>query len=231
MHMNRVFFAAFPFSVALLVACAHPQQVSLTSAMTELPPPKDGGVELTEANKDGGVELTEGNQGAVEATVKPDASPGEPSFADLTAALGDGKIDLAIDHTDAPNTKGLDSSGYAAVGAVHQTAADGVKHGGEVQVSGGISVAEVHGVVRDNASRLRSCYERALQADPRLAGRVMVSFSVDARGAVGDVEALSETLPGDVTSCVTTVFSSLSFTTPKAPPAKIVVPVDFNKDS
>ena len=65
----------------------------------------------------------------------------------------------------------------------------------------------------------------------RSAGRVLVSFSVDAHGAVGDVESQSDTLPGEVTSCVATVFSSVTFTAPKAPPAKIVVPIDFNKDS
>jgi hypothetical protein len=153
------------------------------------------------------------------------------SFEALSAALGDSKIDLSIDHTEAPASKGLDANGYAAVGAVHQASADGVKRVGELQVSGGITAAAVRGVVRDNAQRLRACYEHGLQADPRLAGRVMVSFSIDARGAVEDVESQSDTLPGDVTSCVTTVFSSVTFTAPKAPPAKIVVPVDFNKDS
>ncbi len=98
-------------------------------------------------------------------------------------------------------------------------------------MSGGITASQVRGVVRDNASRLRVCYERGLQNDPRLAGRVTVSFSVDAQGAVYDVESQSESLPGEVTSCVANIFSTFTFPSPKAPPAKASVPVDFNKDS
>ena len=245
--MNRALTVCFSASIAISAACAHPQAVTLTSATQDLAPAvanglaaatpsaagKDGGVEalavatddgadLAAATKDGGVET-------VSAATK-DSGSGDMSFEALSAALGDSKLDLSIDHTESPAGKGLDANGYSAVGAVHQATADGVKRVGELQVSGGITAAAVRGVVRDNAQRLRSCYEHGLQADPRLAGRVMVSFSIDARGAVGDVESQSDTLPGDVTACVTNVFSSVTFTAPKAPPAKIVVPVDFNKD-
>jgi len=155
------------------------------------------------------------------------------SFEALSAALGsDSKMGLDIDHSnDAPAGKGLAADGYSAVGATHQVAVDNVKHAGELQVSGGITTSQVRGVVRDNAARLRVCYERGLQADPRLAGRVLVSFSIGAEGAVYDVESQSETLPGDVTSCVANIFSTFTFAAPKAPPAKVTVPVDFNKDS
>ncbi len=249
--MNRALLACFPASIVVFVACAHPQAVTLTSATQDLAPAapnaglavvttkdggvddtalstvtKDGGLDLTTVTKDGGVELV-----AVGAASTKDGGSGEMSFEALSAALGDSKLDLSIDHTDAPASKGLDSNGYAAVGAVHQASADTVKRVGELQVSGGITAAAVRSVVRDSAQRLRACYEHGLRNDPRLAGRVMVSFSVDARGAVEDVEAQSDTLPADVTSCVATVFTSVTFTAPKAPPAKIVVPVDFNKDS
>jgi hypothetical protein len=238
--MNRIFLTCLPFSLVFAAGCAHPQQVTLTSASAAAPPvPAAAEVETTKsAPVEPAAALT--SEGALASdpskggdAVPPAESAGseEVSFAQLSAALGDDKVDLSIEHTDAPASKGLDANGYAAVGAMHQNAADGVKHVGELQVSGGITAAQVHGVVRDSAARLRECYARGLVADPRLAGRVMVSFSVDAHGAVGDVESQSDSLPGEVTSCVTAVFSSLTFSAPKAPPAKVVVPVDFNKDS
>jgi hypothetical protein len=232
--MNRRVFVGIPVFFVFAVGCAHPQQVvpasapALASASTELtaahtaaPPP---------SAEPAPVPVVE----VVEEKPAPKADPAAPmSFEALSAALGsDTKMGLDIDHpSDAPAGKGLASDGYSAVGAVHQVAADNVKHVGELQVSGGITTAQVRTVVRDSAQRLRTCYERGLQADPRIAGRVLVSFSVDAQGAVYDVESQSETLPGDVTSCVTSIVSTFTFAAPKAPPAKVTVPVDFNKDS
>jgi hypothetical protein len=233
--MKRFAFAGIPVFAVLSVACAHPVPVAptsgtaqLTGGMTPAAPPPAAPVS---AAAEPVQPPTEAPSAAAEQP-KPEAA-GPMTFEALSAALGDdSKLGLDIDHAgDAPAGKGLAAGGYSAVGAAHQVAADTVKHAGELQVSGGITTSQVRGVVRDNASRLRVCYERGLQNDPRLAGRVMVSFSVDAQGGVYDVEAQSESLPGDVTSCVANIFSTFTFPAPKAPPAKASVPVDFNKDS
>jgi hypothetical protein len=230
--MKRFAVAGIPVFAVFAVACAHPQPVAPTSGTARL----TGGMTLAApppvAAATAPVQAPTATPSAAPEQPKPEAS-GPMSFEALSAALGDdSKLGLDIDHPgDAPAGKGLAANGYSAVGATHQVAGDTVKHAGELQVSGGITASQVRGVVRDNASRLRVCYERGLQNDPRLAGRVMVSFSVDAQGAVYDVESQSESLPGDVTSCVANIFSTFTFPAPKAPPAKASVPVDFNKDS
>ena len=56
-------------------------------------------------------------------------------------------------------------------------------------------------------------------------------FSVDDHGAVSDVETASDAIPADVTSCIQAAFNAMPFAPAKPPPAKVVYPIDFNKDS
>jgi hypothetical protein len=233
--MNRAVFVGIPVFVAFAVGCAHPQPVAPSSASTQLTAATTAAPTPVPAPQPAPVAVEEKPaEAAAPAPAQAGSDPSAPmTFEQLSAALGsDTKMGLDMDHpTDAPAGKGLAAEGYAAVGVAHTVAADNVKRSGELQVSGGITAAQVRSNVRDNAARLRVCYARGLQVDPRLSGRVMVSFSVDAQGAVYDVESQSDTLPGDVTSCVANIFSTITFAAPKAPPAKVTVPVDFNKDS
>jgi hypothetical protein len=234
--MNRAVFVSAPLFAVLIAGCAHSHPAPAALATAELTSATAQAPVAPSAPAAPAVATEEPAPAAEEAPApaKKKTENAPMSFEALSSALGsDDKMGLDIDHpaTAAPTGKAFQAEGYAAVGAVHQQASDNVKHGGEVQVSGGLTVPQVRGVVRENASRLRVCYERGLKADPRLAGRVTVSFSVDAQGAVQDVEAQSETLPGEVTSCVANIFETITFAAPKASPAKVTLPVDFNKDS
>jgi hypothetical protein len=219
--------------VATVVAgCAHPQTVTLTSAAAPAPPAPVASAPVEETED--ATEEVSADAPAKAEEKKPD---GPMSFEQLTAALGEGgsKLSLDVNGTTAPAPagKGLSADGYSAVGAAHQavdtwSAARAV---GEIKVSGGMTAAAVRSGVHDGADRLRICYEHGLASNPRLNGRVVVSFSIDAQGAVSSVDAQSDAIPSDVTSCVRDAFSAMTFSAPKSAPAKIVYPIDFNKDS
>ncbi len=245
LNYRRAF--AFSFGPALAVfaavfaavGCAHPQTVTLTSAATPAPvapPAPVPAVPAPAPAKDSAEESAESSD-EVESTPAADApaaakNPDEPlSFAQLSAQLGQDKIVIDLNQTQAPAGKGLSSDGYAAVGAAHQAVETNSRGMGDLKVSGGMTALAVRSGVRDGAARLRACYQHGLVADPRLAGRVMVTFSVDARGAVVDVDTESDAIPADVRACVRDAFSAMTFAPPKTAPAKIVYPVDFNKDS
>jgi hypothetical protein len=231
---SSLFFAALAASAAL-AGCAHPQSVTLTSAAAVAPPAPPPAAPVPPAEV--AEEAAEPEAApAEEAKVEAKKADGPMSFAQLSAALGDDKLALDVNQsqkpTPAPAVKGLSAEGYSAVGAVHQALDTGAgSHAGDMKVSGGMTQGAVRSGVHEAAARLRACYEHGLAANPRLAGRVTVSFSVDARGAVAEVDTESDVIPADVLSCVKDAFSAMTFAPPKSAPAKIVYPVDFNKDS
>ncbi len=51
-------------------------------------------------------------------------------------------------------------------------------------LTGRSSPEVIQRVVRQNDGRFRSCYQRGLQANPNLTGRVMVKFAIDRHGQV-----------------------------------------------
>jgi hypothetical protein len=243
MFRSTALVAGTAFTLACAGGCAHPQTVTLTSASAPTAPAPTGEaspaapapvvppVAPSPSAASGDDADTASGSGAAS---PPKAEPSqEMSFAQLTAALGhDEKLSLDINTAPAPTTKGLSANGYAAVGAVHQAVASSSgTRAGDLKISGGISVAAVRAAVREQSGRLRSCYEHGLASDPHLSGRVLVSFSVDEHGTVDDVDAESDVIPPAVMSCVKDAFSAMTFAPPKAPPAKVVYPVDFNQDS
>jgi hypothetical protein len=234
MATSRALYA-LPLFITFAAGCAHaPPAPSLTSAQAAVPVPgAPAAVETPKAPEP----VAPVPPPAEEAAPKPKkAEPQELSFEQLSAQLGgDDKLALDSDQigdgqTVAREGKGLSANGYTAVGATHQAVPEASDARGDVKVSGGLTVAQVRGTVKDANSRLRHCYERGLHDTPHLAGLVTVTLSVDAKGEASGVDAASETLPAVVTTCVTEVFSSMTFAAPKAPPAKVVYPIEFRKE-
>jgi hypothetical protein len=227
MKISCVALASSSLFVVFSMGCAHPQTVTLTSAATVAPPPPA-------AEAPAPAPVVEAPAPATEAApVKKSGAP--MTFEELSAALGgEEKMGLEMDRsTPTPSGKGLSADGYSSVGAAHQAVdTGGASHlAGDIKVSGGLTASAIRSGVHTEAARLRSCYEHGLAANPHLAGSVMVSFSVDEHGAVLDVETQSDAIPADVTSCIQSAFNAMTFPAPKAAPAKIVYPIDFNKDS
>jgi hypothetical protein len=235
--MLRNSFAAVAVSSSFVVfsaGCAHQQTVTLTSAAAVAPPAPNPAPAAPVAEPVAVEEDTDAPEDESEAPKPAAKKPGEPmSFAELSAQLGnEDKIGLAMGQSTPVAGKGLSADGYSSVTAAHQAVDTGTaRSAGDIKLSGGLTVTAVRAGVHEGAGRLRACYEHGLAEDPRLAGRVMVSFLVDEHGGVSDVDAQSDVIPADVRSCIRDAFSAMTFAAPKVAPAKIVYPIDFNKDS
>lgn len=74
---------------------------------------------------------------------------------------------------------------------------------GATRVEGGLSKDAVGDVIRSHANQVRYCYERSLQSDPSLAGKVRLSFVIDGTGHVSEALVAEDTLAtGAVAECV-----------------------------
>ncbi|MEO7092442.1 MAG: AgmX/PglI C-terminal domain-containing protein [Polyangiales bacterium] len=76
--------------------------------------------------------------------------------------------------------------------------------------------------IRAHMRELRGCYERALQKNPKLEGRVVATFLIGPGGKV--VESTASGLPG-VDACVASVISRIKFTAP--PKSKGTIRVSY----
>jgi hypothetical protein len=72
-------------------------------------------------------------------------------------------------------------------------------------------------VVRSHVREIRGCYEQGLAADPKLAGRVVVRFTIDPRGMVPEAVVASSDLPPQaelVQACIVTAVKGWRFPVP-----------------
>jgi hypothetical protein len=100
---------------------------------------------------------------------------------------------------------------------------------GSVSVSGRLPPEVIQRIVRQNFGRFRLCYEKGLEADPKLAGRVAVRFVIGRDGAVSNVaDAGSDMNSPSVVSCVTRAFQGLSFPEPEGGIVSVTYPIIFS---
>lgn len=96
-------------------------------------------------------------------------------------------------------------------------------------VSGRLPRETIQRVVRQNHGRFRVCYERALNANPSLEGRVSVRFVIGRDGAVSSVaNAGSSLASGEAVSCVLRAFYGLSFPKPEGGLVTVTYPLSFS---
>ena len=67
---------------------------------------------------------------------------------------------------------------------------------------GGLDKDVIGKVIRRHTNQVRYCYERELQLDPALEGKLAVQFVIGASGAVIDATAVDDTVGRAVSSCV-----------------------------
>jgi hypothetical protein len=77
----------------------------------------------------------------------------------------------------------------------------------------GLDKAIIRRYVKRNIPRIRYCYEKALLNDPKLAGKLVASFTIGADGKVTSSTAAG--VHADVESCVAAVFQAIEFPKPK----------------
>jgi len=88
--------------------------------------------------------------------------------------------------------------------------------GGDAIVFGQMDKAVVDAVVRRHLRNIRYCYQRELQRDPQLVGKVTVKFVIAGDGSVSSATTKSSTLDSsDVESCINGRFLYMEFPEPK----------------
>jgi TonB family protein len=87
---------------------------------------------------------------------------------------------------------------------------------GKTIIQGSLSKEEIGRVIRRNLARFKYCYEKQLNANPNLAGKVAVYFTIAPTGEVAQA-SVRETSMNDenVESCVIKVMRSLKFPKPR----------------
>jgi hypothetical protein len=86
-------------------------------------------------------------------------------------------------------------------------------------------------IVRQNYGRFRYCYVIGLRTNPKLAGKVVVRFTIDKTGASSSVSLVKDTTLHDpsVSACVAGAFANLSFPQPDAGASvNVVCPIQFS---
>jgi hypothetical protein len=102
---------------------------------------------------------------------------------------------------------------------------------GPVQTNGHLPADVIQRIVHQNAGRFRFCYEKGLQGNPTLTGRVTVKFMIARDGSVGySADAGSDIPDGSVTSCVVSSFTNLSFPAPDSGIVTVTYPLMFTPE-
>jgi hypothetical protein len=84
-----------------------------------------------------------------------------------------------------------------------------------IKVGDGLPREVIARVIKANIPRFRFCYEKELNADPDLAGKITVSFTIAPTGAVAAASIAEATMNSErVESCVVGVMRSLAFPRP-----------------
>jgi outer membrane biosynthesis protein TonB len=82
--------------------------------------------------------------------------------------------------------------------------------------------------IRRRAGAIRACYERRLQVNPRIQGKVNVRFTVGASGAVQSASASGSLSDGAVRSCIVRTIRRIRFAKPEGGVCVVQWPFVFN---
>lgn len=87
---------------------------------------------------------------------------------------------------------------------------------GRTIIKGSLSKQEINRVIRRNLARFKYCYEKQLNANPNLSGKISVNFMISPTGGVGKASVRESSMnDSTVEGCVTKVMKTLKFPRPK----------------
>ncbi|HMV68857.1 MAG TPA: AgmX/PglI C-terminal domain-containing protein, partial [Myxococcota bacterium] len=87
---------------------------------------------------------------------------------------------------------------------------------GEPIVMGGLDRSLIDAVIKRKMSQIKYCYQRELQKDPSLSGKLTVQFTIAKDGSVSQAKVASSTLgSAAVDQCVVQRFFQMQFPEPK----------------
>ncbi len=116
-------------------------------------------------------------------------------------------------------TRGVGSggSGYGSGGGNFGAKAEGsiASVGSNALIIGSLDKSVIELVIRQNNNKIRYCYQRALQKDASLAGRLVIGFTITSDGSSDAVVTKSDTLADpNVAACVIKTFQRMTFPAP-----------------
>lgn len=100
-----------------------------------------------------------------------------------TGAGGNGKSNVGVSGLS-KGGKGLGAGGFGDGGLGDRKAVSIIPGGGGEEFSGQIDREGIRKVFFDNQRAIRSCYERELNRDPNLSGKIMLNFDIGEHGRV-----------------------------------------------
>ncbi len=113
---------------------------------------------------------------------------------------------------------GSGSSGYGSGGGSFGTKGSGGLSAvsGDPIIMGALDRSLIDQVIKRKMQAIRYCYQRELQKDPTLAGKVVIKFTIAKDGTVSQAAAKENSTGSKaVDSCVTNVFYKMQFPEPK----------------
>jgi hypothetical protein len=100
----------------------------------------------------------------------------------------------------------------------------------QVSVIGTLTQEEISKVIQNYLGQIQYCYEREIQRQPDLAGKLRVNFTIGLTGRVTQAGIQSTTLNSPpVETCVTGVFRRMPFPSPGGTVVEAVYPLTFNR--
>lgn len=135
---------------------------------------------------------------------------------------------LALSERGAAPAGGMASTSVPGEAPAKIPAGGGEVVAGATVVMGSMSKDIIRRVVRTHMPEIRSCYETRLQLNPKLAGKVTLSFVIGTQGTVQSVKVQSSTLPDEVVGqCLTKAVKRWKFPRPDGGIVKVNYPFVF----
>ena len=103
--------------------------------------------------------------------------------------------------------------------------------GSAPHIEGKLDPAIVQRKVHDKRDEIRACYQKGIDKDPKLSGKVVVRFTIGVDGVPTDVADDGSTLPDvGVVDCVVKAFTTIRFAPlEEGKPVRVTYPIDFSK--
>lgn len=99
---------------------------------------------------------------------------------------------------------------------------------GATTVAGRLPPEVIQRIVRQNFGRFRMCYEKGLEKNPKLEGKVSVRFVIGRDGSVSSSKPTSDLSDKAVVDCVTRAMHGLSFPQPEGGIVTVDYPILFS---
>lgn len=122
-----------------------------------------------------------------------------------------------------------DGAGSVGVGSKSQTMVKGaVKASAVEEVDGNLDPKQITAAIKSRLPGIKQCYEQALKRNPKLAGKIVITFVIDENGRVAEARVDSDSLgDGQVASCIAGLVKRVRFPKPDSGTVQASFPFVF----